>query len=125
MEKNVGSNDKVVRIVVGAVAGVLSLAVLGGQVGLPTVASPVFETSKSVLKLLPADTTSVDCTRCLASTPALSTPGASSRATLTVFRAVLTRTDGSLRSLFVSVEARATRMRGTGFEPADPYGTAS
>ena len=41
MEKNVGSNDKVVRIVVGAVAGVLSLAVLGGQVGLPTVASPM------------------------------------------------------------------------------------
>ena len=41
MEQNVGSLDKTVRIAAGAVAGLLSLAVLGGQVGLPAVASPV------------------------------------------------------------------------------------
>ncbi|QSG06576.1 YgaP family membrane protein [Halapricum desulfuricans] len=41
MEQNVGSLDKNVRIVVGAVAGIVSLAVLGGQLDLPAVASPV------------------------------------------------------------------------------------
>ena len=41
MEQNVGSLDKNVRIAVGAVAGIVSLAVLGGQVDLPEVASPV------------------------------------------------------------------------------------
>lgn len=41
MKQNVGSLDKTARIAVGAVAGMLSLAVLGGQVGLPTIASPV------------------------------------------------------------------------------------
>ncbi|QSG08769.1 YgaP family membrane protein [Halapricum desulfuricans] len=41
MEQNVGSLDKNVRIVVGAVAGIVSLAVLGGQLDLPAVVSPV------------------------------------------------------------------------------------
>jgi hypothetical protein len=41
MERNVGSLDQNVRIVVGALAGLLSLATLGGQVGLPDVAAPV------------------------------------------------------------------------------------
>ncbi|QSG11708.1 DUF2892 family [Halapricum desulfuricans] len=41
MEQNVGSLDKNVRIVVGAIAGIVSLAVLGGQLDLPAVASPV------------------------------------------------------------------------------------
>ncbi|MFC7228617.1 DUF2892 domain-containing protein [Salinirubellus salinus] len=41
MERNVGSLDQNVRIVVGALAGLLSLATLGGQVGLPAIASPV------------------------------------------------------------------------------------
>ncbi|MCU4719650.1 YgaP family membrane protein [Halapricum hydrolyticum] len=41
MEQNVGSLDKNVRIAVGAVAGTVSLAVLGGQVDLPEIASPV------------------------------------------------------------------------------------
>jgi len=41
MEQNVGSLDKNVRISIGAVAGIVSLAVLGGQVGLPEIASPV------------------------------------------------------------------------------------
>ncbi len=41
MERNVGSLDQNVRIAVGAVAGLVSLAVLAGQIGLPAVAAPV------------------------------------------------------------------------------------
>jgi hypothetical protein len=41
MEINVGATDKSVRTVVGALAGVLSLATLGGQLALPALASPV------------------------------------------------------------------------------------
>ncbi len=41
MEQNVGSLDKNVRIAIGAVAGIVSLAILGGQVSLPEIASPV------------------------------------------------------------------------------------
>lgn len=41
MEQNVGSRDKNVRIAIGAVAGIVSLAVLGGQVDLPEITSPV------------------------------------------------------------------------------------
>ncbi|WP_284014830.1 YgaP family membrane protein [Halobaculum litoreum] len=37
METNVGSTDKLARIVVGALAGVLSLATLANAVPLPTV----------------------------------------------------------------------------------------
>lgn len=41
MEQNVGSLDKNVRIAIGAVAGIVSLAILGGQADLPEIASPV------------------------------------------------------------------------------------
>ncbi|QSG15139.1 YgaP family membrane protein [Halapricum desulfuricans] len=41
MEQNVGSLDKSVRIAIGAIAGIVSLAILGGQIGLPEIASPV------------------------------------------------------------------------------------
>jgi hypothetical protein len=41
MDVNVGATDKSVRTIVGAVAGVLSLAVLAGQLAAPTLASPV------------------------------------------------------------------------------------
>lgn len=41
METNVGSTDKTVRMLVGAVAGSVSLAVLAGSVPLPGVASLV------------------------------------------------------------------------------------
>ena len=41
MDINVGATDKSVRTVVGAVAGVLSLAILAGQLGAPALASPV------------------------------------------------------------------------------------
>jgi hypothetical protein len=41
MQQNVGSTDGTVRVLIGAVAGLLSLAILAGAVSLPTVASPV------------------------------------------------------------------------------------
>ena len=41
MRQNVGSLDRTVRIAVGAVAGLVSLTVLGGLVDLPAVVSPV------------------------------------------------------------------------------------
>jgi ammonia channel protein AmtB len=41
METNVGSTDKTVRILVGAVAGIVSLATLAGAISLPSVASLV------------------------------------------------------------------------------------
>ena len=41
MDINVGATDKSVRTIVGAVAGVLSLAILAGQLGAPALASPV------------------------------------------------------------------------------------
>ena len=41
MAKNVGSMDRKLRTVVGAIAGVVSLAVLADAVSLPEVASPV------------------------------------------------------------------------------------
>ena len=41
MEKNVGGSDRLVRVLAGAVSGVLSLAVLGQMVALPALASPV------------------------------------------------------------------------------------
>ncbi|ERH13860.1 MAG: protein of unknown function (DUF2892) [halophilic archaeon J07HB67] len=41
MEKNVGGSDELVRVLAGAVAGVLSLAVLTQTVSLPALASPV------------------------------------------------------------------------------------
>jgi hypothetical protein len=41
MNKNVGETDKLVRIVLGAVSGIASLAVLGGMLSLPDVVAPV------------------------------------------------------------------------------------
>lgn len=41
MANNVGSMDRKLRTVIGAVAGVLSLAILANAVSLPEVASPV------------------------------------------------------------------------------------
>jgi hypothetical protein len=41
MEQNVGNTDKTVQILVGAVAGVVSLSVLAGAVQLPAILSPI------------------------------------------------------------------------------------
>jgi hypothetical protein len=41
MEQNVGNTDGLVRIVVGAVAGLVSLGIVSGTVGLPAILSPV------------------------------------------------------------------------------------
>lgn len=49
METNVGSTDKLVRIVVGAIAGIVSLGVLAGAVPLPTVLSPVLGVGALIL----------------------------------------------------------------------------
>jgi hypothetical protein len=40
MKQNVGSTDGTVRMLIGAVAGLLSLAILASAVSLPTTASP-------------------------------------------------------------------------------------
>ncbi len=42
MNKNVGSMDRRVRVVVGAVVGTLSLATLAGVAPLPALAAPAF-----------------------------------------------------------------------------------
>lgn len=41
MEKNVGTTDKQVRTAVGAIAGLVSLAILAGVVPLPVLLSPI------------------------------------------------------------------------------------
>lgn len=41
MEQNVGSMDGTVRVLIGAVAGLLSVAILASAVSLPAIASPV------------------------------------------------------------------------------------
>lgn len=41
MEQNVGSSDKLLRTALGAVAGLLSIAILANVVSLPVAASPV------------------------------------------------------------------------------------
>jgi len=41
MAQNVGATDGRVRIAVGAIAGIISLAVLAGALPLPSLASPV------------------------------------------------------------------------------------
>ena len=41
MEVNVSATDKSVRTLIGAIAGVLSLAILAGQLAAPAIASPV------------------------------------------------------------------------------------
>ena len=49
MEQNVGSTDGTARMVVGAVAGLLSLATLAGGVPVPAIASPVLGVVSLVL----------------------------------------------------------------------------
>ncbi len=41
MEQNVGSTDKLVRTVLGALSGAASLAILAGSLSAPSVLSPV------------------------------------------------------------------------------------
>lgn len=41
MDINVGATDKSVRTIIGAIAGVLSLAILAGQLAVPVLASPI------------------------------------------------------------------------------------
>ncbi|WP_181693062.1 DUF2892 domain-containing protein [Natronomonas sp. LN261] len=41
MNKNVGSTDRLIRTLVGAISGLVSLAILAGVVSLPTIVSPV------------------------------------------------------------------------------------
>lgn len=49
MEKNVGATDKAVRIGVGALAGLVSLAILLDTLSLPEVLSPVLGVAAVVL----------------------------------------------------------------------------
>jgi ABC-type transport system involved in multi-copper enzyme maturation permease subunit len=49
MEKNVGATDKAVRIGVGALAGLVSLAILLGTLSLPPLLSPVLGVAAVVL----------------------------------------------------------------------------
>lgn len=49
MEKNVGQVDSLARIGIGAVLGVVSLLVLGGTVGGPTILSPVLGLAAVIL----------------------------------------------------------------------------
>lgn len=49
MDVTVGHTDKLARITVGAVAGVLSIAILAGSVSLPTVLSPVLGLAAAIL----------------------------------------------------------------------------
>ncbi len=49
MQQNVGSTDGTARMVVGAVAGLLSLATLAGAVPVPAIASPVLGVVSLVL----------------------------------------------------------------------------
>ncbi|MGB9951254.1 YgaP family membrane protein [Haloarcula marismortui] len=41
MERNVGSTDKTARILIGALAGLLSLGILASAVPLPAILAPV------------------------------------------------------------------------------------
>ncbi|EMA05133.1 Protein of unknown function [Haloarcula vallismortis] len=41
MERNVGSTDKTARILIGALAGVVSLGILASAVPLPVILAPV------------------------------------------------------------------------------------
>jgi len=49
MEQNVGTTDKAVRIGVGALAGLASLAILLGALSLPEILSPVLGVAAVVL----------------------------------------------------------------------------
>jgi len=49
MERNVGSTDQLVRVLFGAVAGVVSLAVLANAVSLPVILAPVLGVAALIL----------------------------------------------------------------------------
>lgn len=49
MEANVGATDRQLRTALGAILGTVSLAVLGGVTGLPSVLSPVLGVLSAVL----------------------------------------------------------------------------
>ncbi|WP_066418256.1 YgaP family membrane protein [Halorubrum aethiopicum] len=49
MDKNVGTMDKRVRTVIGAVLGVTSLATLAGSLPLPAIASPILGVAALVM----------------------------------------------------------------------------
>lgn len=49
MAKNVGATDQRVRIGLGAIAGLVSIAVLSGALPLPTVTAPVLGVAAVVL----------------------------------------------------------------------------
>lgn len=49
MERNVGSTDQIARILFGALAGIVSLAILASAVSLPTVLSPVLGIAALIL----------------------------------------------------------------------------
>jgi len=49
MDVNVGQTDKTVRIVIGAIIGLLSLATLAGAVPLPAIAAPVLGVGALIL----------------------------------------------------------------------------
>ncbi|WP_254840939.1 YgaP family membrane protein [Natronomonas marina] len=57
METNVGSVDQAVRTVLGALTGIVSLGILTGQIGLPTVVAPVLGVV-SIIALFTAATSS-------------------------------------------------------------------
>jgi hypothetical protein len=72
MERNVGSTDKTARIILGALAGFVSLGILAGAVSLPAILAPVLGLGSALLLvtgftgfcglygLLGVDTCSVD-----------------------------------------------------------------
>lgn len=49
MQQNVGSTDGTTRVLVGAVAGLLSLATLAGAVSVPAITSPVLGVMSLIL----------------------------------------------------------------------------
>lgn len=57
MQQNVGDTDRLVRILVGALLGALSLAILGNAVDLPTILSPVLGALAVIMLLTGATNT--------------------------------------------------------------------
>jgi hypothetical protein len=57
MERNVGGTDAIVRVVLGAILGTISLAILGNAIDLPTVLSPVLGAASIVLLITAATNT--------------------------------------------------------------------
>ncbi|WP_254274604.1 YgaP family membrane protein [Haloarcula marina] len=72
MDRNVGSTDKTARILLGALAGLVSLSILASAVSLPAILAPVLGLASVILlgtgfsgfcglyRLLGVDTCSVD-----------------------------------------------------------------